>query len=208
MKKMLRNVMVAGMMLWPIQEWISSQFNSSEHKKETIEMMVDDHNAIINEPIENIQKKYWLTKAIEVITHHTLIEINKKRAAVKANKLVSKPIFQKVAQGYADFLGENFDRYFDINGKILRDPHVQYNLDGTTWNVFDRLHNQWYKNYKYTGEIISYRHLTIKSIIEWRMKSLSHKENMLDNKYTQIGIGFSFENSICVVNLIRPKDIK
>ncbi len=193
------------MLIWPIQEGITHDFPLQENKKATIEVLVDDHNAIINEPVESIEKKYGLEKSIEVITKHLLIEINNKRIKAKANKLNINPKLKKAAQAFAEFLSKNHDMYFDMYGGMLRDAHVQYNPDGTVWDTWDRLNNVWYKNYTRTGEIVGNNKLTIKEVVDARMKSTSHRESMLNPKFLEVGIGFSFEKKMWVVDFATTK---
>ncbi|MEI7919716.1 MAG: hypothetical protein WCH65_06090 [bacterium] len=102
--------------------------------------MLENHNAIIEEPIENIVQKYGPKEGIEIIRKHLLIEINKQRAKEKLPKLVEEACLTNAAQSYATFLENNNSRYYDDDGNVLHDPHIQY-IGNNVIELYQRIEN-------------------------------------------------------------------
>ena len=126
-----------------------------------------------------------------------LFEItNQKRIENCVSPLVWDDKLHSIAKNHSQDMAEN--NYFDHN-----------NLNGVS--VFDRGNNVGYECEKERNDVIyegisenisqmgltyqDYESIHEEHIIEGLMDSLEHKENMLDNAYTKIGIGIAINEN-------------
>ncbi len=208
MKKILQKVILVSALLWPIQQGTAQETLLQNTKQQTVEVLTDNHETIINESIVSILKKYGIEKWMEIISKHLLIEINKERAKIHLKPVALNSNLQAAAQEHAQFLNEHHDWYFNEKEEILHDPHAQYDMvtKQKTTNVWDRTKKAWYQNYESTSENIAHNTKTIKETVMERMNSRGHRETILKEDFTEMGVGITFGKKMRVITFGTPNN--
>ena len=119
------------------------------------------------------QNQFELTKAEQQVIDLT----NAERKKENLPPLKVSLILSKVARDYS--------------AKMAKQQKLDHYLDGT--KVGERVKAGGYK-YSYIGENLAAGDVPVPQIVEGWMKSKLHRENILNDKYTEIGVGIALDN--------------
>lgn len=202
MKNLIKSVVFCSMMMWWVNQWLAQNINTKTTKEQTKEILIENHETIIQKSYEDIIWQYGLEKWITIIRKHMLIEINKERKNIWLEPFQDNQLLSNAAQEHAEFLKKNYDMYYGPNSKA--DTHVQFFQDWRPFRViWDRTQAAGYP-WVFTTECIVNWAKNIKDAIEWRMLSPPHKAKILSkNTYTEIWSWFAIWDGkyISVLNL-------
>jgi len=204
LKKTLQALAITWMLLWGTQ-WISQTQNKiNTTKQQTTEVLSENHQQIINTPIQEIIKTHGIKSGMELIRKHLIIEINSIRKKNNLQELKKSPELTQVAEWHAKYLNDHYDEYFDVStGEIIKkkDPHIQYGPKNQELSANDRIKkNKTYKGSLRTGEIIAINTKDINKSIDGWLHSPHHKAIIMDKFYDTVGIWISTDKYIWVVD--------
>lgn len=190
MKKTLPTLFLAWMLLASGSNIFSQNATTKQTKKQTIEVLVNDHEYIIKQPISDILKKYWPEKWLDTVRTHMLIEINKEREKAGLLPLRANDTLHSAAQGQANFIANNKETYFNAAGNLIGDPHMVYLPDGKKRGVEYRAFGEWYGSPR-VSENITIGKQTIKEVVIAWLNEPLHRQILLDAWPQEGGIGIA-----------------
>lgn len=200
MQKILKSLVVWWMLMWWVQQWLAQNRTIKETKKDTLEILINNHDTIIKTNFSNIIRSYGPEKWMEIIREHMLIAINNEREKVGLSKLQANKFLAKAAQGHAEFLNKNSKRYFSPDlWTVLMNPHVQFFVDGKPARVLrDRTMAAGYTGPNVTECIVAGAKNINQAIDGW-MHSPAHKAAILNNgEYIDVDSWVAMENWLCI----------
>jgi len=108
------------------------------------------------------------------IRQEMLVLVNKEREKMWLDFLIQNSLLDKSAQLHADYMNTTDD----------------FNHVTKDWiSPVTRIENVWYK-WIYLWENIAWNQRSVPEVVEWRMNSQGHKENILSKNFKEIGIWF------------------
>jgi len=199
MKKTLPMLIMAWMLLASGNNIFSQNNTIKKTNKETVEVLMDDHNTIIHKNIPDIINTYGLEKGLEIVKQHMLICINTHRETMGASPLRSNEFLTSSAQGHAEFLSKHKKKYFEYQWNVQNMPnaHVQYLPNNTTKILVERTMEAGYQD-SFVKEILHCGNMTIASVVTAWLDSDWHKKIIEDPKLIDIWIGVV--DNIYVIN--------
>ena len=192
MKKTRQALALSWFLLWSgINQWLAQSRSAIQHtKKQAVEILVDDHEHIIKQSFSDILKKYWPEKWMDTIRKHLLIEVNNEREKVGAPALKANVSLDSAAQWHADFVANNKEIYYDTNGRLLKDPHMEYLPNDKKKGLTQRVMTAGYGS-PMVSENMAIGVENIQQTVEARLNEPTHRQIMLDTNIQEWWTGGS-----------------
>jgi len=185
---------MASMLLGGASQWLAQKKHIQNTQKQTVEVLVNDHEHIIKQSFSDILKKYWPEKGMDTIRKHLLLEVNSEREKAWIPALKTNIFLDSAAQGHADFVANNKEIYYDSNGNLLKDPHTEYFPNGKKKWLTQRTMTAGYTSPMVSANMIIGMK-TITDVVTGRLNEPGHRQVMLDTTIQEWWIGIELLSS-------------